>query len=143
SITGSIALKGGRLDDVSLIKYHETGDSHSPSIVFVAPSGRSTPFYSEFGWTAAAGTNTKVPGPDTLWRQEGTGALSVGHPVTLVYDNGEGLAFRRTITSDDKYMFSLKDEVVNRGAEPVTLYPYALVSRHGTPQTQGYYILHE
>jgi YidC/Oxa1 family membrane protein insertase len=143
SIAGSIALKGGRLDDVSLIKYHETVDPNSPPIVLLSPSGSPTPFYSEFGWTAAAGTNTKVPGPDTLWRQEGTGALSVGHPVTLVYDNGEGLEFRRTITIDDKYMLSLKDEVVNRGATPVTLYPYALVSRHGTPQTQGYYILHE
>ena len=34
-----------------------------------------------------------------------------------------------------------------RGGEqerkPVSLYPYALISRHGTPQTLGYYILHE
>ena len=32
---------------------------------------------------------------------------------------------------------------MNKGAAPVTLYPYALISRHGTPQTLGYYILHE
>ena len=63
--------------------------------------------------------------------------------MTLTYDNGEGLEFRRTISVDDKYMFSIKDEVTNKGASPVTLYPYALISRHGTPQTAGYYILHE
>ena len=40
-------------------------------------------------------------------------------------------------------MFTIKDEVTNKGANPVTLYPYALISRHGTPQTLGYYILHE
>ena len=73
----------------------------------------------------------------------GRGALAVGRPVTLVYDNGEGLEFRRTIAVDDKYMFTIKDEVANKGAAPVTLYPYALISRHGTPQTLGYYILHE
>jgi YidC/Oxa1 family membrane protein insertase len=143
SISGSISLKGGRLDDVLLVKYHETVDPHSPPIVLLSPSGSPAPFYSEFGWTAAAGTNVKVPGADTVWRQEGAGALSVGHPVTLVYDNGEGLEFRRTISVDDKYMFAIKDEVVNKGSAPVTLYPYALVSRHGTPPTQGYYILHE
>ena len=32
---------------------------------------------------------------------------------------------------------------MNKGAAPVTLYPYALISRHGTPKTEGYYILHE
>jgi YidC/Oxa1 family membrane protein insertase len=63
--------------------------------------------------------------------------------VTLVYDNGEGLEFRRTIAVDDKYLFTIKDEVVNKGASAITLYPYALISRHGTPHTLGYYILHE
>ena len=28
-------------------------------------------------------------------------------------------------------------------ARPITLFPYALISRHGTPKTAGYYILHE
>src|SRR5437588_842382 len=63
SIKGTIALKGGRLDDVSLIKYHETVDPHSPPIVLLSPSGSPAPFYSELGWTAAAGMNVKVPGP--------------------------------------------------------------------------------
>ena len=85
----------------------------------------------------------KLPGDDTVWRQEGSGALAVDRPVKLVYDNGEGLEFRRTVAIDDKYLFTIKDEVLNKGAAPVTLYPYALISRHGTPKTEGYYILHE
>src|SRR5262249_59064517 len=60
-----------------------------------------------------------------------------------VYDNGEGLQCRRIIAVDENYLFTLKDEVVNKGAAPVTLYPFALISRHGTPRTLGYYILHE
>ena len=143
SVAGSIALKGARIDDLALIKYRETVDPKSPPIVLLAPSGSPHPFYSEFGWVVAAGTAAKAPTADTLWRQEGSGALTVERPVTLVYDNGEGLEFRRTITVDNKYLFTLKDEVVNKSAAPVTLYPYALISRHGIPPTLGYYIMHE
>jgi len=143
SLSGSIALKGGRIDDLSLVKYRETVDPSSPPIILLAPSGSPNPFYAEFGWSAPSGTAMKLPGPDTLWQQEGTGALSVGRPVTLVYDNAEGLQFRRTIAVDENYLFTLRDEVVNKGAAPVTLYPFALISRHGTPHTLGYYILHE
>ena len=143
SLQGSIALKGGRIDDLALVKFRETVDPKSPPIVLLSPSGTADPFYAEFGWTDAAGANVKVPTSDTLWTQSGSGALSVSHPVTLTYDNGEGLEFRRTIAVDDKFLFTIKDEVVNKSANPVTLYPYALISRHGTPVTAGYYILHE
>jgi YidC/Oxa1 family membrane protein insertase len=142
-IKGSIDLKGGRIDDVSLAQYHETVDPSSPAIVLLSPSGSPHPFYAEFGWYVPAGATTKVPGSDTIWRQLGSGSLGPGRPVTLSYDNGEGLEFRRTMSVDDKYLFTLKDEVVNSGSTSVSLYPYALVSRHGTPQTSGYYILHE
>ena len=143
SLSGSISLKGARIDDLSLVKYRETVDPNSPPIVLLAPSGSPHPFYAEFGWSAPSGASVKLPTADTLWQQQGSGALSVGHPVTLVYDNGEGLQFHRTIAVDDKYLFTIKDEVINNGAAPVTLYPFGLVSRHGTPQTLGYYILHE
>jgi len=143
SIKGSISLRGGRLDDVALIKYRETVDPKSPPIVLLAPSGSPHPFYAEFGWTNAAGATNKLPDANTLWTQEGSGALGVGAPVTLTYDNGEGLQFRRTITVDENYLFTVEDNVVNKGSNPVTLYPYALISRHGKPEILGYYILHE
>ena len=116
----------------------------SPPIVLLAPSGSPHPFYAEFGWVAAAGTTAKAP--DRRHAVDGSRAQArspSSSPVTLVYDNGEGLEFRRTIAVDDKYLFTVKDEVVNKGAAPVTLYPYALISRHGTPKLEGYYILHE
>ncbi|HEV7982661.1 MAG TPA: membrane protein insertase YidC, partial [Xanthobacteraceae bacterium] len=143
SVKGSIALKGGRLDDISLSRYHETVDPNSPAIVLLSPSGSPHPFYAEFGWVGGAGANVKAPGPDTVWQREGAGPLTPERPIALVYDNGEGLKFRRTISVDDKYLFTLRDEVANSTAAPVTLYPYALISRHGLPQTSGYYILHE
>jgi YidC/Oxa1 family membrane protein insertase len=144
SLQGSIDLKGARIDDLALIKYRETVDPASPPIELLSPSGSPNPFYAEFGWTGDA-TNSKVklPNGDTLWKQDGSGALSVGHPVTLTFDNGEGLQFRRTISVDNKYLFTIKEDVTNTGANPVTLFPYGLISRHGTPKTLGYYILHE
>ena len=143
SLQGSIALKGGRIDDLALVKFRETVDPKSPPIVLLSPSGSPEPFYAEFGWTNAAGGTVAVPTADTVWKQSSTGALSVAHPVTLTFDNGQGLEFRRTIAVDDKYLFTIKDEVANKSDKAVSLYPFALISRHGTPTTLGYYILHE
>src|SRR5204862_531306 len=79
----------------------------------------------------------------TVWQQDGSGSLTPTTPAVLKWDNGEGLTFRRTIAVDDHYLFTIKDEVSNVGNAPVTLYPFALISRHGAPQVSGYYILHE
>jgi YidC/Oxa1 family membrane protein insertase len=142
-LKGSIALKGARIDDLALTQYRETVDPKSPAVVLLSPSGAEHPFYAEFGWVGGQGVTAKLPDADTVWSEEGSGALSAGHPITLTYDNGEGLTFRRTIAVDDKYLFTAKDEVANKGTAPVTLFPYALISRHGTPEVSGYYILHE
>jgi YidC/Oxa1 family membrane protein insertase len=142
-VKGSISLKGARLDDLSLSQYRVTVDPNSPPVVLLSPSGSPHPFYAEAGWVAAAGVTAKLPTTDTVWRQAGTGALGVDRPVTLTWDNGEGLEFRRTFAVDDKYLFTIRDEVLNKGTAPVTLYPFALISRHGTPETLGFFILHE
>ncbi|MER2264915.1 membrane protein insertase YidC [Methylobacterium oxalidis] len=140
ALAGSIALKGGRIDDISLKNYHETVDDKSPRIVLFSPAGTDTPYYAEFGWV---GQNAgPLPNNDTLWTADRE-ALSPGNPVTLSFDNGAGLIFRRIIAVDDKFMFTVRDEVENKGANALTLYPYSLVSRWGKPHTQGYYVLHE
>jgi YidC/Oxa1 family membrane protein insertase len=142
-IRGSIALKGARIDDVSLNDYRETVDPKSANIILLAPSGSPQPFYAEFGWVAGD-QKTKMPDADTVWsRDGGSGALTPDSPLKLVWNNGQGLTFRRTITIDRNYMFRIADEVENGTQETLQLYPYALVSRHGTPQVLGYYILHE
>jgi YidC/Oxa1 family membrane protein insertase len=143
SISGSIALTGGRIDDVALVKYRETVDPKSPAIELFSPSGTKEPFYAEFGFVPAAGATTKMPDKDTVWKQDGANALTPATPVVLTWNNGQGLTFKRTISIDDKYLFTIKDDVSNVGDAPVTVYPFGLISRHGTPQVSGYYILHE
>jgi len=142
-VSGSIPLKGARIDDLSLVQFRETVDPASPPIVLYSPSNTEEPYYAEFGWVAAAGSSAKMPDRNTVWQQDGTGSLTPSHPVTLKYDNGDGLTFSRTIAIDERYVFTIKDDVANVGNAPVTLYPFALISRHGTPKTSGYYILHE
>src|ERR1700674_2837134 len=142
-LSGSISLKGARIDDLALVKFRETVDPASPPVVLYSPSGTTSPYYAEFGWVAASGSTVKLPDQNTLWQQEGPNPLTPNIPVTLKYDNGDGLTFRRTIAIDERYLFTIKDEVTNVGNAPVTLYPFALISRHGTPKVSGYYILHE
>jgi YidC/Oxa1 family membrane protein insertase len=140
---GSVNLKGGRIDDLSLQQFRETVDPASPAIVLLSPSGAPDALYAEFGWVAASGSSQQFPGPDTIWKQDGSDTLGIDHPVTLSYDNGSGLIFHRTIAVDDHYLFTIRDQVENKTGSPVALSSYALVSRHGAPKVQGYYILHE
>ena len=100
-VTGSISLKGARIDDLSLVQFRETVDPSSPPIVLYSPSGTANPYYAEFGWVPAAGSTVKLPDRDTLWQQEGTGSLTPSSPVVLKYDNGDGLTFRRTVSIDE------------------------------------------
>jgi YidC/Oxa1 family membrane protein insertase len=138
---GSIALKGARFDDLTLATYHESVDPKSPEVVLLSPPGTRNPYLAEFGWVAVT-PGVRVPGPDTLWQSAG-GPLTPSSPVTLSWDNGAGLVFTRTIGVDKDYMFTIHDAVRNTGNTPVELLPYGLVSRTGTPEVAGYYILFE
>jgi YidC/Oxa1 family membrane protein insertase len=138
---GSINLLGARLDDLTLANYHETVDPKSPEVVLLSPAGPDSPYIAEFGWVAAS-PDAKLPGPQTHWESSG-GTLTPVNPVTLTWNNGQGLLFSRVISVDQNYMFTVTDSVRNSGITPVKLSPYGLVSRTGTPHVAGYYILHE
>jgi YidC/Oxa1 family membrane protein insertase len=142
SLFGSIALKGARIDDLSLRKYRETVDPNSANIVLLSPSGAPQPYYAELGFVPAPGAPVVLPGAETLWQADRP-KLTADQPVMLTWDNGQGLVFRRTIAVDRDYLFTVSDSVENRGSTSATIYPFALVSRHGRPQTAGYAVLHE
>ena len=108
-----------------------------------SPSGAPDAYLRGIRLGAGGRHGRGAPGPDTVWKQNGSGALGVDHPVTLTYDNGQGLVFTPPVAVDDHYLFTVNDQVANKGGAPVTLFPYGLISRHGTPPVLGYYILHE
>ena len=143
AIKGSISLKGARIDDIVLSKYHRTVDKNSPNVVLFSPAGAPDPYFAEFGWVAGAGATVNLPNRDTVWTQDGTGKLTAETPVTLSWNNGAGLTFKRTIAVDPNYMFTVTDSVDNTSGADVTLYPYGRIYRLGTPLIEGFYILHE
>ncbi|MPY71111.1 MAG: membrane protein insertase YidC [Alphaproteobacteria bacterium] len=140
-VHGSVRIKGGQIDDLTLIDYHQTPDPKTPEITLLSPNGAALPYYAQFGWVSG-GNEVPVPDAETPWKASGT-TLAPERPVVLSWDNGQGLVFERTIALDRNYMFSVTQKVTNNGRAPVTLYPYALISRTGTPDTLGFYILHE
>ena len=145
ALTGSINLAGGRIDDLSLTGYRETLDPESPLVRLFAPVGQAGSYYALFGWapTAALGYDA-VPGATTPWTAPDGATLTPDTPVTLEWDNGTGLLFRRTIAVDDAFMFTITQEVSNATEAPVGLAPYGLVARHGLPEDlRNFFILHE
>jgi YidC/Oxa1 family membrane protein insertase len=142
ALLGSINLKGGRIDDVVLRNYTETVDPNSAKVVLLSPSGSPHPYFTFTGWWTNQAA-VVLPDDNTVWTQEGTGALTAGTSVVLRYDNGAGLIFRRKISIDDHYMFTIADEVENKTGQPVTLRSWGQVARLTEPKTLGYSVLHE
>ncbi len=140
-LSGSILLQGGLIDDLKLTNYRQAVEKDAPPVVLLSPRGAANTYFTETGWVAASGTPA-LPTQDTLWTADRT-SLTPGNPVTLSWDNGQGLRFERKISLDDTYFFRIDQRVTNTGAAPVTLHAYSLASRFGTPQLGGYYILHE
>jgi YidC/Oxa1 family membrane protein insertase len=140
-VSGSISLAGARIDDVMLNGYRETQSDDSPFIHFLQKTSSDRPYFAEFGWAADSDAQP-MPTADSLWVADSQ-TLVPGAPVSLSWDNGKGLTFRRTLSINEDYLITVDDSVESRLDVPVTLFPYGLVRRHGTPPTTGIYILHE
>ncbi len=161
-LTGSIALRGARIDDLTLSDYRETTAEDSPKIVLFSPAespaaegeqrtsfllpqdavNSTGPYFADFGWLAEEGEEVVVPGPDTVWQADRR-KLTPQTPLTLSWDNGQGLIFHQEVAIDENYMFTVTRRVENRGERAVALFPHGRVKRTGTPSVSGFYILHE
>ena len=142
SVKGSLSLLGARIDDLALKKYRVTPDERSANIVLLAPAGSANPYFVETGWVPAT-PDIAVPTSSTVWTLESGERLTADSPVTLAYDNGAGLIFRRTIEIDESYLFTVRQTVENTTDAPVDLLPYSRVRRGGTIETSGFFILFE
>ena len=143
TLKGSLSLLGGRVDDLFLVRYRETIAKDSPPVELFRPQGMEHAYFAQFGWS---GPNVAggVPGPNTLWRLTGGSTLTPTTPVTLTWDNANGLRFTRVIALDDQYLFTVTDTVANLGTQPITIAPYGRVERRGVPPGLGKdMILHE
>jgi YidC/Oxa1 family membrane protein insertase len=138
---GSLSVTGNRIDDILLADYHVEPDPRTPEIRLLAPAGTEHSHFAEFGWIPTDGY-TEVPGRDTEWTTVDH-SLTGDRMVTMQWSNDEGLRFTQTIALDRDFMFTVTRQVINTGNRPVTMHPYGLVTRWGTPPTMGFFILHE
>ena len=149
ALEGSISLLGGRLDDLNLKAYKETLAEDSADVRLLSPVGAPAsdlykPYYAVYGWLPAGGLDPAlVPGANTLWTADGTNTLTPDAPVKLTWDNGAGLIFHREIAVDDQFLFTVTQSVENKTGATVRLAPYGIVARHGRPNGNSFYVLHE
>ena len=137
-LAGSINLKGARVDDLTLTAYRETIAKNSPPIRLLSPGGSPDAYFAGFGW---AGDGVALPGPDTLWTADAK-ELTPTSPVTLSWTNPSGQTFSIRIAIDEKYMFTIDQTVANKGATPIAIRPYALVSRVGISKDPSTWTMH-
>jgi YidC/Oxa1 family membrane protein insertase len=140
-VRGSISLRGGDIDDIALKDYRETVDPKSPNIIVFSPANGPDAYFARIGWLPSSGI--AVPTADTIWTASAT-SLSEQAPVTLTWDNGQGLLFKRLVAIDANFMVTVTDsvEATRQGIE-ASVTPYSFIRRVGTPVVAGFYILHE
>ena len=142
NVEGSISLKGAVIDDLSFIKYKKELKNED-KVVFLNPKEIADGYYVETGWSSI-GNKIKVPNIETQWSVKGNKLLNQNNSVTLIWNNGEGIIFKKIVSLDDKFLFKIKQEVQNNTKEDLELYPYAQITRNKKPDdVQGFYILHE
>ncbi len=139
-LEGSISLLGARIDDLVLKKYRKTLDPESDQIRFLKKIDEREPFFIQFGWSSP--NKNKVPNGNSVWKGSKS-SLDPNNPVTLTWNNGEGLKFSQIISIDDNYMIKVIQKVKNETNNSVNLYPYGLIRRSGEPKTTDFFVLHE
>jgi YidC/Oxa1 family membrane protein insertase len=137
TLSGSLNLKGARIDDLVLKEYNETVEDDSPPIRLLSPSGTEDAYFAGFGWR---GAGLDAPDGNTLWQASGD-VLAPGRPVTLTAAKGSQ-RFRIELEIDENYMFTVRQTVANVGDAPVATAPYGYLYRSGRSQDQDQWVAH-
>ena len=140
-IFGTISLNGALIDDVTLKNYKETLNEDSKQVVILNPKKSENGYFLETGW--ATSENVKVPNHNSKWRVIGNNTLAPKQPVTIQWNNNEGLIFKKKLTIDDKYLIIVEDSVQNLSQKNINLFHYSQITRNKKPDVQNFYILHE
>lgn len=128
SVTGSIRLKGSRFDNLSLSKYNVSLEENSPKVELLKPLHTKNQYFAELGWLSLD-KNITLPSANTVWESMG-GELTPQTPITLVWQNDDGIKIIRKISIDSDYLFTVEDTVENNSGQEIDIFPYALISRN-------------
>ena len=142
NIRGSISLQGGIIDDIIFKNYKENLNSEN-NVTFLNPKNSSKEYFIETGWAVGGNEKINLPLDSTIWNIKGNNTLRPNNPITLKWNNNEGLIFTKKIELDDKFLFKITQEVKNNSNNSYQFYPYAQITRKGKPEGRQIYILHE
>ena len=141
NIKGSISLMGGTIDDLIFKNYTETLDGKN-KITLLNPKKYSEGYFVETGWVSSS-KNIELPNSNTNWNVEGNNKLTPGNPVTLVWNNNQGISFKKKIKIDEKFLFSIDQIITNQSEKSYDFYAYGQIIRNKSPEVTNFYILHE
>ena len=142
NIVGSISLKGAAIDDLTFKGYNVTLDSDE-KVKLLAPRNAKDGYLVESGFITTD-KNIDIPNANTIWSISGNNKLTDQSPVKLSWTNDQGITFEKEISLDDKFLFSIKQRVINSTNNNYDFYSYGQIIRNEIPSgISNFYILHE
>ena len=141
NITGSISLKGASIDDLTFKNYKVTLDNEK-RVTLLGPRNIKEGYLIDSGFVTSD-KNIDVPNSDTIWSIEGNNKLTDGSPIKLSWSNEQGLKFEKIISLDDKYLFTVKQKIINESNNKYDFYSYGQIIRNEIPEIIDFLILHE
>ena len=141
NIIGSISLKGASIDDLTFKNYKVTLDNEK-RVTLLGPRNIKEGYLIDSGFVTSD-KNVDVPNSDTIWSIEGNNKLTDGSPIKLSWSNEQGLKFEKIISLDDKYLFTVKQKIINETNNKYDFYSYGQIIRNEIPEIIDFLILHE
>ena len=141
NIIGSISLKGATIDDLTFKEYSIALNSND-KVTLLNPKNFENGYQIESGFVTA-NKNIDVPDASTLWEISGNTRLTNNSPIKLTWSNSQDITFEKHISLDDKFLFTVKEKIINRSDKSYNFYSYGQIIRNKIPKISGFYILHE
>ena len=88
--------------------------------------------------------NIDIPNSNSIWSIIGNNKLTDKTPIKLSWKNKQGITFEKEISLDDKYLFTIKQKVINKTNKKYDFYSYGQIIRNQIPEDiTDFYINHE
>ena len=141
NVVGSISLKGASIDDLTF-KNYKVNLNEDKKVTLLGPRNIDEGYLVESGFVTTD-KNIDIPDSETIWSIIGNNKLTDQNPIKLSWTNDQGITFEKEISLDDKYLFSVKQKVINKTNKKYDFYSYAQIIRNQIPDITDFYILHE
>ena len=141
SIVGSISLKGAAIDDLTFKEYNVSLESDE-KVKLLNPRNAKEGYFIESGFITTD-KNIDIPNSNSIWSISGNNKLTSNSPIKLSWINNQGITFEKEITLDDKFLFTIKQRIINSTNNEYDFYSYGQIIRKEIPDISNFYILHE